>query len=100
VRNLLRQGELEETLIHDYRVAAAKIFDALVFDRYLDADNNIRTITENPPLLKYNETDLHTWNYKMYSMKALNKAIRRDARLLLRQAQNLLQTLKKEYKLK
>jgi hypothetical protein len=100
VRNLLRQGELEESLIHDFRVASAKIFDALVFDRSLDADNNIRTITENPPLLNYNETDLHTWNYKMYSMKALNKASRRDARLLLRQAQNLLQTLKKQYKLK
>jgi hypothetical protein len=100
VRNLLRQGELEESLIHDFRAASAKIFDALVFDRSLDPDNNIRTITGNPPLLNYNETDLHTWNYKMYSMKALNKAIRRDARLLLRQAQNLLQTLKKEYKLK
>jgi hypothetical protein len=99
IRNLLRQGELEESLIHDYRVASAKIFDALVFDRSLDADNNMRTITENPPLLNYNDTDLHTWNYKMYSMKALNKANRRDMKLLFQQAANLLETLKTEYHL-
>jgi len=33
----------------------------------------------------------------MYAMKALNKAIRRDARTFLRQAVNLLDTLRNEY---
>ena len=63
----------------------------------LDGDNNVLQSIENEPLLPYNKKDLSTWNYKMYSMKALNKANRRDARLLLKQAQNLFETLKKEY---
>ncbi len=100
VRNYLRQGELEETLIHDYRSAAANIFDALVFDQMLDTNNNVSRRPEgNPPLLDYEKRDLSSWNYKLYSMKALNKANRRDARLLLRQASNLIQTLKEEYHL-
>ncbi|HEV8081112.1 MAG TPA: hypothetical protein VGP43_10385 [Chitinophagaceae bacterium] len=99
LRNFQRQGEIEETLVQDYRAASAFIFDALVFDRILDTDNNVRMPTENPALLPYDKRDLHAWNYKMYSMKSINKASRRDARLFLQQAENLLETLKKEYNL-
>jgi hypothetical protein len=100
VRTLLRQGELEETLIHDYRQPAAKIFNALVFYQMLDDDNVVsRVLKDNPPLLPYDKADLYIWNYKLYSMKALNKAIRRDERLFLRQAADLLNKLKKEYHL-
>ena len=97
VRNILRQGELEETIIQDYRQASAKLFDALVFDRMVDANNDVQIIVDNPSLLPYQKSDLSTWNYKIYSMKSLNKANRREARLLLQQAINLLNTLKQEY---
>ena len=99
VRNILKQSELEENIIADYRLASAQIFDALVFDRMVDANNNVRMLTENPALLPYQKRDLYSWNYKMYGMKSLNKANRRDARLLLQQAVNLLNTLKEEYHL-
>jgi len=100
VRNLLRQGELEETLIQDFREASANIFNALVYDKMLDTDNNITGFPAgNPPLLNYDKKELYNWNYKMYSMKGLNKANRRDSRLLLQQAVNLLNTLEKEYHL-
>src|SRR5687767_14197578 len=89
VRSLLRQGELEETLIHDYRQAAATIFNALIFDLMLDEDNNVSRVLENKPLLlPHDKKDLYTWNYKLYSMQALNRAIRRDERLFLKQATN------------
>ena len=99
VRNFLRQGEIEEILIQDYRAASSLIFDALVFDRILDKDNNVRMPTENPALLPYVKRDIQAWNYKMYSMKAINKANRRDAKLLLLEAENLIEILKKEYNL-
>lgn len=99
IRNVLRQGEVEETLIHEYRTASTKIFDALIFDRMLDANNSVQMLSENPPLLPFQKSDLSAWNYRIYSMKALNKANRRDTRLLLQQATNLLNTLIKEYKL-
>jgi hypothetical protein len=98
IRFLLRQGELEETLINDYREAAPNIFDARIFDLMLDSNNNVsRLPVENPKLLEFTQKELQHWNYRMYSMKALNKAIRRDARIFLLQAVNLLNTLEKEY---
>ncbi len=101
VRNFVRQGELEETLIDSYRSAALKIIDALQFDKMLDKDNNVTNkLTGNPPLLSFNNDDLNAFNYRLYSMKSLNKANRRDARLLLQQAAKLLELLKKEYQLK
>jgi hypothetical protein len=101
VRSALRQGEVEENIINDYRQASAKMFDALIFDQMMDADLNvIRRLERKPALLRYNQDDLHNWNYKIFSMAALNRANRRDARLLLRQAKNLLNTLKDEYDIK
>jgi len=98
IRFLLRQGELEETLINDYRETAPNIFDARIFDQMLDSNNNVsRLPVENPKLLEFAQKELQHWNYRMYSMKALNKAIRRDARIFLQQAVNLLNTLKREY---
>jgi hypothetical protein len=99
VRSLQRQGELEETFLQDYRSASAFIFDALVFDRIQDTNNNVRMPAENPALLPIDKRDLHSWNYKMYLIKSINKGNRRDARVLLQQAENLLETLKKEYNL-
>ena len=99
VRSLQRQGELEETFLQDYRAASATIFNALVFDHLLDSNSNARMPTENPALLPFDKRDLHAWNYKMYLIKTINKANRRDGRLLLQQVENLLETLKKEYNL-
>ncbi len=98
IRFLARQGELEETLINDYREHASNIFDARIFDRMLDSNNNVtRLATENAQLLAFTQKELQHWNYRMYSMKALNKAIRRDAKTFLQQASDLLTTLGKEY---
>ena len=98
IRFLSRQGELEETLINDYRETAPNIFDARIFDYMLDSNNNVsKILKEDPKLLPFTQKELQHWNYRMYSMKALNKAIRRDARIFLQQAVNLLNTLEKEY---
>ena len=99
VRNFQRQGEIEETFTQEYRGASAAIFDALVFNGIMDTNGNVRMPTENPALLPFDKRDLHAWNYKMYSMKTINQANRRDERLLLHQAENLIETLKKEYNL-
>ena len=98
IRFLSRQGELEETLINDYRETAPNIFDARLFDQMLDSNNNVSSLLKgDPKLLPFTQKELQHWNYRMYAMKALNKAIRRDARIFLQQAVNLLNTLEKEY---
>jgi len=47
----------------------------------------------------YSSRELYEWNYRVYGIKAINKANRRDFKLLLQQANNLLELLKEEYHL-
>lgn len=100
VRNLLGQWEVEEGLIEHYRDAATKMFDALVFDPMLD--ENVAVIGPpkgNPSMQPYSSRELYEWNYRLYGIKAINKANRRDFKLLLQLAKNLLELLKEEYHL-
>jgi len=100
VRNLLGQWEVEQGLIEHYRDAATKMFDALVFDPMLD--ENVAVIGPpkgNPSMQPYTKRELYEWNYRVYGIKAINKASRRDFKLLLQQAKNLLEILKEEYHL-
>lgn len=100
VRNLLGQGVVEERLIDHYRDAATKMFDALVFDPMLDENVNVIALPEGTPSLQpYTSRELYEWNYRVYGIKAINKASRRDLKTLLRQANNLLAILKEEYRL-
>jgi len=100
VRNLLSQWLVEEGLIEHYRDAATKMFDALVFDPMLD--ENVAVIGPpkgNPSMQPYTKRELYEWNYRVYGIKAINKANRRDFKSLLIQAEDLLAILKKEYHL-
>lgn len=100
IRNLVGQGSVEETIIESYRIVAAKIFDALVFDQMLDENANIvSSPKDNPAFQPYSKRELYEWNYRLYGLKAINKANRRDLKSLLQQANNLLNTLEKEYHL-
>jgi hypothetical protein len=100
VRNMLGQFAVEENLIEQYRTASAKIFDALFFAKMMDEDAAIVNLpTNNPPLQPYNKKELYEWNYRVYGLNGINKANRRDLKLLLQQANYLLVILKKEYHL-
>ena len=75
-----------------------KIFDALAFEPMFDENLNVVGLPVNDPGFQpYSKRELYEWNYRVYGMKAINKANRRDERSLLQQALNLLQTLRKEY---
>jgi hypothetical protein len=98
VRTISGQWNVEENLIDHYRDVAAKIFDALVFDQMIDENSNYTGLPDSFPALQpYNKRELYEWNYRVYSINSINKANRRDLGLLLQQARNLLELLKKEY---
>ena len=100
VRNMLGQYAVEENLIENYRTASAKIFDALFFAKMMDENAAIVNLPKNnPPLQPYKKKEFYEWNYKIYGLNGINKATRRDLKLLLHQANNLLVILKKEYHL-
>ena len=101
VRNYLKQGEVEEGLIETYRAAASRIFDSRLYDQMLDSNMNVtRHLQGEPALLHYSKNDLNEFNYRLFSMKAINKANRRDGRLLRVQAEKLIELLQHEYHIK
>ena len=101
VRNLLGQYAVEENQIEHYRTAATKIFDALQFNKMMDENAAvIRVPGEGLQLQPHSKRELYEWNYRLYGLNGINKANRRDLRLLLRQAENLLTVLEKQYHLK
>ena len=59
----------------------------------------VRVPEGNIQLQPYSKRELYEWNYRLYGLNGINKANRRDIRLLLKQAVGLLEILKKEYHL-
>ena len=101
VRNILGQYAVEENQIEHYRTAAAKIFDALVYNQMIDENSAVvRPPPDNASFQPYTSRELYEWNYRIYGLNGINKANRRDLRMLLKQANDLLEILKKEYHLK
>ena len=100
VRNMLGQYAVEENQIEHYRTAGAKIFDALIFGPMMDENATVvRPPPDNTSFQSYTSRELSEWNYRIYGLNGINKANRRDLRLLLKQATGLLELLKKEYHL-
>jgi hypothetical protein len=100
IRSAMRQGDVEESVIHDFRFVAPRIFNALVFNQMLDKNNiPIRIDGPSPALLNFEKKDLELFNYRLFSMKSINNAIRIDIRSLKQQAENLLKLLNESYHL-
>jgi len=100
VRNILGQYAVEENQIEHYRTAGAKIFDALVFVQMIDENAAVvKPTPDNSSFQPYTSRELYEWNYRIYGLNGINKANRRDLRLLLKQATELLELLKKKYHL-
>lgn len=100
VRNLLGQYGVEESSIEHYRSASTYIFDALVFNKMMDENAAaVRAPAGTIHLQPYSKRELYEWNYWMFSLNGINKANRRDLRILLKQAENLLDLLRNEYHL-
>ena len=99
-RNLEKLGEIEAELLKEFRSTAARVFNSLVFDKMMDEDNNITRPVDNPALLLFSRTDMDELNFKIHSTKILNRGNKKNAKKLLQQATNLLNTLKSEYHIK
>ena len=100
VRNIFGQHAVEENQIEHYRTAAAKIFDARVFSQMIDENAAVvRSPPDNTSFQSYTSRELSEWNYRIYGLNGINKANRRDLRLLLKQAAELLDLLNKKYHL-
>lgn len=100
IRSLLRFDQQEQEIINIYRETGPKIFDGIELSKLSDQDNNPIRIQDNPRLMSGYRNILNEWNYRLVSVKNVNKGYRRESKKLLKQAINLLNILKQEYHLR
>ena len=100
VKSLLRLDEQEQSIINIQRETAPAIFIGVELGKFSDADNIPQRLELKPPLVPGYKNSLNEFNYRLVSLKNVNKGYRRESRKLLAQAVNLLNTLKTEYHLK
>ena len=100
VRGLIEVGENEMSLVYDYRNIAHRFFQSRVLDKMMNVNNLPMPPINNPALIPFTKADLNEFNYKLFGIKALNRAARREMKKVLLQAENLLALLKNEYHLK
>jgi hypothetical protein len=99
---LINQLETQELLfIELYLPICYQIFDGLVFDKIVSQDGHLLTLPENfnPPLLKSYENHLNELNGNLNNIKSVNKRLKDDEVRLTNQAAELIEFIKKEYKL-
>ena len=100
IRSLLRLDQQEQDIIMIQREVAPRLFNGLALSQFSDRDNNPVKVDFSPPLQPGFENALNEFNYRLYSVKNVNKGYRRESKKLLKQATNLIALLKKEYRIK
>jgi len=100
IKSLLRLDDQEQEIINIQREIAPKIFTGIELSKFSDADNIPVRLDHGPPLMPGYKSSLNEFNYRLVSIKNVNKGYRREVKKLLKQATNLLNTLKREYHLK
>ncbi len=99
VRALERLEDRELRYIEFCLGPSYKIFDGLVYDNMIINETVILRPDSNPPLLHTALQNLPEFNLALHNLKSINRLNRRNEVELLKEATQLLNTLKREYKL-
>jgi hypothetical protein len=99
IRSLNRLDEQEQYIINIQREIAPKILIGLELGNFTDVDNLPVRIDRRPELVPGYQVSLNEFNYRLVSVKNVNKGYRRQAKRLLRQATSLIIVLKSHYHL-
>jgi len=89
----------EENMMDTYRDVAEGIFDGVILSTMRDDDNNVSRLDSNP-VPRLTEDSKFRLNYRIHMLNVFNKTMRKGARKLLAQAQQLRELLNEEYHLK
>jgi len=93
------KGDEEETIaMETYRIVAQEIFDGAELEKTRDPNNVVHRLNYNPPLRDNKDAEFKLI-YRIHMLKNFNRSGRRDSKVLLKKASNLIQQLKKEYHL-
>lgn len=88
----------EEEIMRTYRNIAEGVFDGVVLNNMRDEDNNVNRISYIPAI-RLNDDTKYRLNYRIHMLTVFNKTMRKEAKKLLGQGQQLNDLLKKQYHL-
>jgi hypothetical protein len=98
VRTRQKSDEEETIAMETYRIIAQEIFDGAELEKTRDSLNNVHRLNYNPQL-KDNKEAIFKLIYRIHMLRNFNRIGRRDSKILLRKAINLVQQLRQEYNL-
>jgi len=99
IRRLENVQEREDRNFQDLKPYRLKIFDGRIYDKMFTNSDRIQRPGGNPALLQYTKDDLNGFIGNLVAVKASNIGYIRFSMDLLKQAINVLNTIKKEYHL-
>jgi hypothetical protein len=94
-----QQGENDMRQFVSYNLAG-KIFESNAWDSMTDSTGNISRPDNNPSLLTKDATLLHEFSFKIVTLKGTLSATNRNISRTINYADNLIEQLRKEYRLK
>ena len=97
-RNYVRQLELEMMLVEDYRLMAAKVFDAKIFQT-ISGENLFKRPTGNPQLFDESPSSINEFSNKINFLAGSQYRLTQLLNNLRDKAAELLAIIKEEYKL-
>ena len=99
IKRLENVQEREDRNFQDLKPYRLKIFDGRIYDKMFTNSDRIQRPGGNPALLQYTKDDLNGFIGNLVAVKASNIGYIRFSMDLLKQAINVLNTIKKEYHL-
>ena len=63
------------SIVYDYRTITHRFFNSRVMDRMMNVNNIPSAPIDNSPLMPFTKVDLNEFNYKLFSIKALNRGV-------------------------
>ena len=97
VKSMIRLDDQEQDILNIHRQMAPQLFLGTALSKFSDEDNLPKRVDYSPPLMPGYKNSLNEFNYRIVSIRNVNKGYRREARKLLGEALNLIETLKAEY---
>ncbi len=98
VRTRAKSDDEETNAMETYRIVAQDLFDGAELEKTRDPNNDVHRLAYNPPLRDNMDAEFKLI-YRIHMLKNFNRIGRKDCKVLLKKASNLIQQLKKEYHL-
>lgn len=97
VRNAITLSQIELGSVDHYRIISSRIFDASVFDKMLDKNNQATKPAGNPQLLPHDNIAMSDLIGSLHYLKTINRGLRGNFDNVKSLAVSVIKTIEEEY---